>query len=460
MKRVLLPLIFWTLIIATQAQQQIPYGINSFMTVEDKLYALSKVWSEAKYNEVYFNNIGENAWDSTYLALIKPVMESKSDNECYRILSRYCALLKDGHSSVFYEYDPTVTTYFDKFQIIVQPVEGKAFVAQISSKKNDWIPFGSEIVEVNGIPTTDYIAEMVMPYQSSSTEHHLRDISIRRLFRSYKYDPYDITFVTPDGREIRTHVIHDFPPEIKEDPLIPPGREWKFIDLKWYKGDVAYIAINSFGSNQVVEDFESIFPEINKRAKKLIIDIRDNGGGNTYNGAQILSRLTPDDELVGSIWFTRIHNPAYLSWGKNLNLKDTIGNSYNKTLYEISHHTYYEEKGEYKYSFDIDRERLVIPTAILIGHQTFSAAEDFLVMCDNQEHITLIGEVTGGSTGNSIKWDLPYGGTLTICSKKDTYPDGREFVGFGIIPDIESHLTVDDFRKGRDTALETALDFF
>ena len=80
-------------------------------------------------------------------------------------------------------------------------------------------------------------------------------------------------------------------------------------------------------------------------------------------------------------------------------------------------------------------------------------------MCDNQEHITLIGEVTGGSTGNSIMWDLPYGGTLRICSKKDTYPDGREFVGYGIKPDIESHLTVDDFRKGSDTVLETALDF-
>jgi C-terminal processing protease CtpA/Prc len=459
MKRLLLSLVFCTSIIAVKAQQQIPYGINNFMTVEDKLYALSKVWSEAKYNEVYFNNVDEDVWDSTYLALIKPVMESKSDNECYRLLSHYCAMLKDGHSFVFYEYDPTVTTYFDKFQINVQPIEGKAFVAQISSKKSDWIPVGSEIVEVNGMPTPDYIKEMVMPYQSSSTEHHLIDISIRKMFRSFRYDAYDITFKTPDGKEIRTHVIHDFPPEIQGDPMIPVGKEWKFIDLKWYKGDVAYIAINSFSSNQVVEDFNSIFPEIKKRAKKLIIDIRDNSGGNNYTGAQILSRLTPDDELVGSIWFTRIHNPAYMSWGKNLNPKDTVENSYNKTLYEITHRTYYEKKGENKYSFDKDRERLVIPTVILIGHQTFSAAEDFLVMCNNQEHITFIGEVTGGSTGNSITWDLPYGGTLTICSKKDTYPDGSEFVGYGIKPDIESHLTVDDFRKARDTVLETALDF-
>jgi C-terminal processing protease CtpA/Prc len=459
MKRLLLSLVFCTSIIAIKAQQQIPYGINNFMTVEDKLYALSKVWSEAKYNEVYFNNVDEDVWDSTYLALIKPVMESKSDNECYRLLSHYCAMLKDGHSFVFYEYDPTVTTYFDKFQINVQPIEGKAFVAQISSKKSDWIPVGSEIVEVNGMPTPDYIKEMVMPYQSSSTEHHLIDISIRKMFRSFRYDAYDITFITPDGKEIRTHVIHDFPPEIQGDPMIPVGKEWKFIDLKWYKGDVAYIAINSFSSNQVVEDFNSIFPEIKKRAKKLIIDIRDNSGGNNYIGAQILSRLTPDDELVGSIWFTRIHNPAYMSWGKNLNPVDTVENSYNKTLYEITHRTYYEKKGENKYSFDKDRERLVIPTVILIGHQTFSAAEDFLVMCNNQEHITLIGEVTGGSTGNSIMWDLPYGGTLTICSKKDTYPDGSEFVGYGIKPDIESHLTVDDFRKARDTVLETALDF-
>jgi len=459
MKRLVLAAFFCVSILVSQAQNKIPYAINTFMTPADKLYALSKVWSEAKYNEAFFDNVGENTWDSTYRALIKPVMESKSDNECYRLLTRYCALLKDGHSFVEYEYDPTVTTFFDKFQITVEPVEGRALVSHISSKKSDWIPVGSEIVEVNGKPTAEYIEQLVMPYISSSTDHYLRNISIRRMFRSFRYDPYDITFLTPTGREVKTHVIHDFPPEIKNDPMVPVEKEWKWIDIKWYDGDIAYVVINSFNGQQVVDDFEAVFPELRKRAKKLIIDIRNNGGGNSGYAAQILSRLTPDNDLIGAKWYTRVHKPDLMSWGISIKPKDTIGNAYNKMQYEIANHQHIEKGDETNFTFDTRRERLVIPTVILTGHETFSAAEDFIVFCDNQKHITLIGETTAGSTGNPIKWDLPYGGLLLICSKKDVYPDGREFVGSGIKPDIESHLTIEDFRKGRDTILEKALSF-
>ena len=69
MKKLLLTVLFFASIIVSEAQQKIPYDINAFMTPEDKLYALSKIWSEAKYNEVFFDNVGEEAWDSTWLQL-------------------------------------------------------------------------------------------------------------------------------------------------------------------------------------------------------------------------------------------------------------------------------------------------------------------------------------------------------------------------------------------------------
>jgi C-terminal processing protease CtpA/Prc len=37
-----------------------------------------------------------------------------------------------------------------------------------------------------------------------------------------------------------------------------------------------------------------------------------------------------------------------------------------------------------------------------------------------------------------------------VCTKKDTYPDGREFVGYGIQPDIEVKATVQDFIDQKD----------
>ena len=42
-------------------------------------------------------------------------------------------------------------------------------------------------------------------------------------------------------------------------------------------------------------------------------------------------------------------------------------------------------------------------------------------------------------------------------TKRDTYPDGREFVGVGILPDILVEATLDDFLRGRDPVLEKAV---
>ena len=97
---------------------------------------------------------------------------------------------------------------------------------------------------------------------------------------------------------------------------------------------------------------------------------------------------------------------------------------------------------------------------VLTGHNTASAAEDFLIGADRQQNIVKIGEPKNGSTGQPYRFDLPGGGSARICIKKDMYPDGREFVGKGIQPDIKVTPTVKDYLEGRDVVLEAALKYF
>lgn len=103
--------------------------------------------------------------------------------------------------------------------------------------------------------------------------------------------------------------------------------------------------------------------------------------------------------------------------------------------------------------------RIEIPTAILIGHNTGSAAEGFLVYADNQGNMTEIGEPTFGSIGQPMIFELPNGGTGRICTERDTDPDGREFVGCGIKPDIEIRTTLSNYMENRDPVLEKAIEY-
>jgi C-terminal processing protease CtpA/Prc len=93
-----------------------------------------------------------------------------------------------------------------------------------------------------------------------------------------------------------------------------------------------------------------------------------------------------------------------------------------------------------------------------MGHNTASAAEDFLIYADNQKHMTRIGENSFGSTGQPFVFELPGGGSARICTKKDTYLDGREFVGYGIKPDIIVKRTLNDYLTKKDPVMEKAID--
>ena len=54
-------------------------------------------------------------------------------------------------------------------------------------------------------------------------------------------------------------------------------------------------------------------------------------------------------------------------------------------------------------------------------------------------------------------FDLPGGGSARICTKQDTYPDGREFVGYGVKPDVEVKPTWQDYLQKKDVDLEQRL---
>jgi C-terminal processing protease CtpA/Prc len=54
---------------------------------------------------------------------------------------------------------------------------------------------------------------------------------------------------------------------------------------------------------------------------------------------------------------------------------------------------------------------------------------------------------------------LPGGGGAAICTKWDSFPDGREFVGVGINPDVEVYPTQAEvaaglWSGGKDPVLE------
>ncbi|HEX9916325.1 MAG TPA: S41 family peptidase, partial [candidate division Zixibacteria bacterium] len=301
--------------------------------------------------------------------------------------------------------------------------------------------------------------QFVAPYFSSSTSYVLQDLSVSNLLQGLKGDCFEITLKTPNGKLKQFLLTHErtseqevYPPFEKEDTL------YELLQFKWYDHQIAYLALNSFGDPKIDTLFEQHLPDLYK-AKALIIDLRNNGGGNEPIGKQILQYLTPDTLLYGYRCFSRMHIPAYKAWGADVKPEDTTGNDWaKKCLLDFQDKAYYT----FDYSPDtihVLEKKVVVPTVLLIGHNTASAAEDFLIYADNQKHMVKIGENSYGSTGQPYIFELPGGGEAWVCTKKNTYPDGREFVGYGVKPDIEVIPTVQDYLRHNDPVLSKALEF-
>lgn len=441
---------------------QIPNEISN----QDKVFGLSKFWQEVNYNFVYLDKVDRTEWDKQYKELITEVQNTSNDYEYYRLLQKFCAFLKDGHTNIWFPQqiqDNIYNTNFGDYRLFLSNINGKAIITRVNKSKKDEIPIGTEIVEVNGLDTKAYLNKNVLPYISSSTDFILEDWGIESLLEGYVGTSYDLKLKMPNGKIKSLTVKHQ---KTLEQEVFPPLENRELMDLKWMgkQKEIAYVSLNSFSDWKISMQFKEKIQEI-KKAKAIIIDLRYNTGGNTNIGKEIFKHLTNDSILYGSKSVSRNHIPTYKAWGKFQTEKDAINSDWSrKSLLS------YQDKFYYEFPYQADTiskddlrslkdNRIIVPTVVLIGHNTASAAEDFLIYADNQKHFTKIGEPTFGSTGQPFLFDLPNGGIARICTKKDTYPNGKEFVGVGIQPDVFVAKSLKDFIENKDPVLQKAVEY-
>ena len=97
---------------------------------------------------------------------------------------------------------------------------------------------------------------------------------------------------------------------------------------------------------------------------------------------------------------------------------------------------------------------------ILIGNRTFSSA--LLNAYDGSKQLgaTLVGEPTGGNLnhyGEVKTFNLPYSGfTITYCTKY--FENVKGYDKDALYPDIKSSIKLDDYINGVDTVVQTVID--
>ncbi|MEK6572010.1 MAG: S41 family peptidase [Bacteroidota bacterium] len=425
----------WFILTVAFLSQSSLKATSGDLSTAERIVGLTKLYMEVKYNFANWDNVPELDWDKTFTEYLSKVEKEQTDEEYYLTLKKFISLLHDGHTDVF--YPKQILGGLEIPPVIIRPIEGKAIILNFAATdecRKAGLTNGLEVTKVEGRPISEILEKDLFPSVAASTVQGRNLESYRLLMLGRKGTKVSFEVRDREGT-IRvlslTRNLSDTPRELRPPEWNPPLLVHKVIEE-----GIHYFALNSFANEKIVDDFDAAFDSL-RDIKGLIFDVRRNSGGSDGNGFQIIGRII-DKPLRTSILQTIQYNPRFRARGNEIDrFWLTITNN------EI------KPRGLKPY---------VGPVVVLTSAFTASAAEDFLIPLDYGRRATTVGERTAGTTGLPLYIDLPGGGRARICTTRDTYPDGRKWVGVGIIPHIEVYPRREDVLQGRDAVFEKGLE--
>jgi hypothetical protein len=422
------------------------------LSLEEKIMGLSLIWKEAEYNFPFWSKINGLNWDDEYEKALSNILKIDTLLEYYLELSRFISLLRDGHTGITFPRE--IIDSAGRFPINIGLLENKCIIWNTDEALN--IPLYSEIIEINNIPVFQYIKENIYPYCWHEKDSGFSQVNLllpliehgNELLIKTEYGTYK-TLATCNTINWNKLV------NIKPNDYLKKVFTSKTHTISLTDDNIAVINIPSFMDDSLPKEFYQNINKI-KDCKGFIIDIRNNSGGNSDNADAIVQSFI-DGEFVYSCDKKLVHIGTYKAWGKFQNLDNiNLDDEWNRKLYDICNRQYFEKNTVSK-RIDGCPITLTKPLVVLENEGTASAAEDMLICFDYSKRATIVGTPSYGSTGQPLIFDLPGGGFARICTRWNTYPDGKEFINIGVQPHIYAEATISDMKNGYDGVLDKGI---
>lgn len=443
------------------------------ITDMQKIYEVSKIWKEAAYNFAFWDKVDID-WDEEYRKTLVKVLETNDLYDYYMELSRFVALLGDGHTGVNMPMelmqDPE---YFSMLPVQLWRFDDEITVLNVTADLKDSIPLYSVLKKVDGIDADDYIREYCYPYIWHSNEAACGLAAMNGFMFGKRGSGAVFTFEKDDRQfDIRLErddpskmawSITDFSPKQDDTQRLISSSDVHKVCIT--ADNIAVIRMTSFEDHSMCEKIYADFDELSKAAG-YIIDVRGNIGGNSANADRIAA-LFIKGEFRSCFAETQLYEPTYKAWSvfredlKGLSLEE-LQEKYAddeesiKTCRMGRNMFYVKDKGDVV--SDNAPEKLNGPIVVLMNEYTVSAAEDFIDVMKMYTDAVFVGTNTAGTSGQPLFEQLESGGTFRICTRRCIAQNGEDIYNKGFAPDVRIAQTAEDFAAKRDRAMEKGLE--
>ncbi len=194
--------------------------------------------------------------------------------------------------------------------------------------------------------------------------------------------------------------------------------ESQTVEYEMKEDNIGYIQVSGF-EGVTYRQFEAAINDLNQQGmQKLIVDLRNNPGGNYDTVCDMLDLILPE----GMIVYTK------------------------------------DKQGTQEVVNSDDEKKLEIPLAVLINGNSASASEIFAGAIKDHKVGQLVGTKTYGKGIVQQIFSLQDGTSLKLTISEYFTPSGKNIHGIGIEPDIEVEYEYDEKNPTRDNQLEKAIE--
>jgi C-terminal processing protease CtpA/Prc len=453
--------------------------------------------SRAKEDFKTFMGILKKAHPALYAFTPQPVMDSFTDSlyktisgntsqrQLFNILSLVVDKISCAHTNLYLPGTSVEAMnklkYFFPYPVIL--IENKLLV-NISGQD---LPRGTQIKAINKIP----VAEILRSLSAYNSTDGLRSQLRRRLVANdfgfeffLKYGQQDLFMVDcikPDSAAIQS--LEKVLPVTLEE-LNSRYRDEKYyydatdVDYDFYTepgADYAVMKVRTFEYDTYSKDkaFENFCKNtfsllrLSPGIKTLVIDVRENSGGNYTNCHQLFSYLaaSPFHE------YQRVSTKVKQLPDSDL-LEDDYSNISGDDIRNLVNEDFYKAaNGKYYLADSVNElitpklQRFAGNVLVVVNNEVNSAASYFASLVKNSGRGKIIGEETRGGAYmhngfSNVVYKLPNSKiefAFSVANVIHSFADKKDY-GKGVVPDYIKPSTMEDFEKNGDTQLNFILD--
>jgi len=433
----------------------------------------------------------EATLNQAFLTINETIKEPITALEFYRKISTLLPVIANGHTNMGppKAYVESVSIYESFFPFLTYWDRDTLFVTKNLSR-NDSINTRSAILSINGESTKTIVKKMMTSLTRDGYNTTLPRRAVNNNFNGWYAgligypDTFALEVIDVLGNKKNYHIAALQETEMRAIYLnrygnnnLSNNKKIPALELD-INGKVATLIVRSFDITTIKkrngQKYKSFFKDAFEKieaagVEHLILDLRNNGGGNSKPTIALLSHLL-DQEFTFyrsiTAWHKQLPNPQYyvdqpVFWhnlenkfvlrkrGDFYGIKETpltrlfgrIGLKPTKPAKTVF-------KGE---------------TYVLTNAGSFSATGEIIGMIKNYNLATFIGEEAGGNpnqdiSGTNLTMELPNSKCLVKIPFL-LYEMNVDFenTGHSIIPDYPVSNTIDDVLKDRDAAMEFTL---